>query len=287
MKSRFRPVLTLENFHHTRNCIQLNATTVTRSALEELAVHRRAKGLVSDLGKFFDDVSDYLDAKLAGFSDRKLVIKPTKIEKVLADHIYSQNVMLKVPVLPGMRVDWPTMVDLLEKEQEAVGGIYDTTLHPFSQFIGRVLNQPEKLTEASLRPNIKIRSTEDLQRKLAAALSNGNIDNRLFGQVFKRNADLIETGRRLAALVERHKKTPPELIAETVTALDANLEDLMGKIQDPNSAYRMTPQRVKELADICYVLAQEVTAYSAYTVLLEQAVNAINLTNDTVIKHRG
>lgn len=279
MRSNLTPPkqpVTLEQLRHTSNCLQLTANTVPRVALEELALHRRARGLVSDLGKFFDNVSDYLDAKVAGFSDRKIDIKRSDIDVALSHVKYTDLSELLVPVIPGMSVNWLKMIEVMELAAAPASALYDKTLKPFSVFVAQILNDPDKLQSASLRPNIQLHDLSVTQTQLGRALANGHVDKLRYGKVFQRNAEVTQVSALLHAMIERHNRINTDMIIAAVKELDSNLELLMEKIQDPNQPYRMTPQKVQELSKICFALANEVTAYSVYTVTLEQAVNAVN-----------
>lgn len=276
--------ITLESIKFERNVIQLSAASVSKAALEELMIHRNAKNLVASLGEMFNKVSDFLSSRVAGFSNRDFTISSSRVNEIVENRKYNTIQFTKVPVPVGLSVDWITFIEVLSELSKTADSLYDRSLYPFSQFVGSILNNPEKLQQASFRPNISLTDITALQTKLGRCLKAGSRDKIEYGKVFRRNQDLVIVRDTLTEMVEQHKIINPSMIAESVKKLDGNLELLMDKIKDPNEPYRMTPQKVKELADICYVLANEVEVYSIYTVLLEQAVVAINKTIDLVEK---
>lgn len=271
----------LESLRHSANCIKLSAGN---ASVESLMIHRSAKGLVSKLSTYFDDVSDYLSNQIAGFANRKINLNKTNIAKVLERNNYADLYEVKVPVPVGLSVDYDTLLKVLTEMSGPVTQMYDDTLYPFSQFVGSVINNPDKLQQNSIRRDVKLHDIEAMRDTLGKCLSGSNKDSLRFGSVFRRNNDLIETANRLEELLVAHKKVSPDLIANSVKMLDDNLTVLMTKLQDDNEAYRVTPQKVKELSEMCYALANEVSAYSVYTVVLEQAINAINETNSLLVK---
>lgn len=273
----------LDSLRHSANCIKLSASTQMAST-ESLMLYRPAKGLISKLSTYFDDVSAYLNGQIVGFANRKIVLQKTNVQRVLEENNYADLYDFKVPVPVGMSVDYNTLVETLTEMSEPISKMYDDTLYPFSQFIGSVINNPDKLQQNSMRQDVVLHDIAGMRDKLGKCLNKSNLDSLPLGKVFRRNTDFPLISDKLEKLLEEHKKVSPDLVASSVVALDENLTILMTKLQDDNEAYRVTPQKVKELSEICFALANEVSAYSIYTVVLEQAINSINKTNTLLVK---
>lgn len=275
----------LQSLKHNKNCLSISATTSPRS-MEELSLHRGAKDLVSKLSTYFDDVSEYLSDQVVGFANRNILIFKTRSSDTLANVPYNDLYDVMIPVIPGLSVKVTELVKVLEEMEPFVSRLYDGTLYPFSLFVGQVINDPRKLQSNALRQDIKLIDYSPMQDKLGQCMRNGNRDTMKYGKAYGNNTEYTTVSERVNALLEKHKTVSPDLISTTVKEIDANLTILMEKIQDPDGSYRVTPQKVKELAEACFGLANEVTAYSTYTVILEQLVNTVNLSNKALEKVR-
>lgn len=251
-------------------------------SLESLAVHRPNLQLFRRLGDLVDDVSSFVNNKLAGLRSTPKSLDLGKLMRTLQKENYLDLAAFEVAIPEGMSVPWLQYIGVLEHANNIAMRLYDDTLQPFSLFIGQAINTPSKLSNETFQHGAIIHDLDQVRAALLEVKRNGKRSTARYGDVVNRNADWQEIEDRMNAMMETRKKVPQELVRKTVVELDNQIKLLLKNMGNTNLQYRPTPAVVTQLADLCHALAEQVSYYAIVSTLVIEAQTAIEETQKTM-----
>jgi hypothetical protein len=253
-------------------------------ALEALAVHRPNIGMVEKLGTMVDSVSNQIADSLRGLILPVGAIDFVPALREVQKHKYVDLSPVQLPIPAGLSAPLVPYGQLLLRAQELSMSILDDTLEPFQKFVGEALNNPEKLGSSVLRAQNHPKEIKDLQNKLKDVFRNGTKATRPYSEVIRNNNDWVELKDICTTLKRNADRQSPKDFADTVTELDQQLRTLIKRIRDTNEQYRPSPEVVKQLADLSYTLAEQVSFYSVVNTLIASYLKAVEDAVDVIKK---
>lgn len=252
--------------------IALGANIVS---IESLALHRPNLQLFRKLGDLVDDVSEFVNKKLVGLRASPKPLDLDKLMRSITKEPYLELAPMEVPVPEGLSVPWLDYLRVLDHANGVAMRLYDDALVPFSLFIGQAINDPEKIANETFQHGAVIHDLDQVREALIQTKKNGKRATSRYDRVVGRNGDWAEIEDRMNQLLESRKQLPQELVRKTVIELDSNIKLLLRRMGDTNLQYRPTPNVIKQLADICHALAEQVAYYAVVTTLVLEAQVAL------------
>lgn len=240
------------------------------------------------LPKFIANVKDFLSSTLGRLAPRPDLVKLSPMQKALEQVGYSRATSLKVYTPTGLDVTYVEYLDALEQSQDAIDSLEKGLLLPFSKWISLLLSEPKELS--SLRPNnipkgVTFSDIDGIKRRIGECFDNRKgKSEQSFGDVFSRLKDVELTERKTNGIIERLAKVNRRDLASQVEALSSLISKLVRRIEEEEEGYSLSNQTIQQLSNLVYQVAVEVEHYSVYVHSVEALTNALNDTNEFVVK---
>lgn len=269
--------LTLQSQLISQEAFALEQAVATAS-LEALQINRPHKALFQKLVSLAHDTTTLINEKIAALFPKKEHLDIKSLSDLTRDHAYTNLMHLQVPVPPGMSVPWVDYLAVLQEATNIANRIYEEVLYPFELFIGQALNNPDIVSNASFQHSVRPHDLNDIKRKLSRVRANGEQASVPYSKAVRRNADWAEIQRDVDTLLKSQMQLPIELVKSTVDSIDVSMTKLMEAMSDTNRQYRPAPEMISQLAELCALIAEEVTFYSATVALNASAMTALEET---------
>lgn len=285
IRKQFKPTFTAPATVKTLDSIKMRTQAVS---CEAIAVHRPNLTIVAKLADIFDDTKALYANALSGLSKApKFVtgfIGKGKLERVLDSHQYTDLIDVRVPCLAGQTATWLTVLAAMEEHVKVIKTLDDDVFDPINQYVGAVLNDPERMSNNSSRPNVRTVSLSEVKANYSGCIGTTTVDEFTFGKAFRRNADVLEVETRLSRVLKDMAGYPPKWMKDQVDRTNGNLTKLLLDIQNPDLSYQPTSGAVTYLSEMIFVVAEQVSLYAALIHWLEQTTKALELTEERVVK---
>lgn len=246
----------------------------TNVGLEALAVHRAHLGAFRQLQELVHDTTNLISDRIQSLFPKKEHIDLSNLGELTKDRKYLELAAVQLPIPEGMNCPWLDYLATLQTATDIAVRIYDEVLYPFELFIGQAINNPELVNTSTFRHSVNSHDLTGIKKQLAAVRS-GNRSQAPYSKVVRRNADWFEVQTTIDTLLKTQTKLPVELVQESVSRIDQSMTLLISKFADPNSQYRASPEVISQLAELCAMIAEEVSFYSATVALNAAAVTAL------------
>jgi hypothetical protein len=273
--------LTLQSQLISQEAFALEQAVATAS-LEALQINRPHKALFQKLVNLVHDTTSLINDKIAALFPKKEHLDIKGLSDVTRETTYTNLMHLQVPVPPGMSVPWVEYLAVLQEATNIANRLYEEVLYPFELFIGQALNNPEIVSNASFQHSVRPHNLDDIKRKLSRVRANGEQASIPYSKAVRRNGDWAEIQRDVDTLLKSQLQLPVELVKNTVDSIDISMTKLMEAMSDTNRQYRPAPEVISQLAELCTLIAEEVTFYSATISLNAAAVIALEQTQEAL-----
>lgn len=203
------------------------------------------------------------------------------INRMVAKTNYVSLSTIHVYVPPGMNKPWNVFLDALEQSQSIADVLVNETLKPAITYFSQLVGNPETLSSISNRLDagqivFHQKAIEDCKAATAACYSkNGTEGRRLFGDVFRRNAEWHEANTRLEELTRRMSKVSPGDVMVHVDNLSEVMDRLIIRMRQKPDVYAVSGVTSDAMSVIAMELAKEVEFYAAHCFLLQTATAAM------------
>jgi hypothetical protein len=262
---------------------ELMSMLESQPALEALAQNRSHLPLFQKLTSIFDNVSIYVKGALSGIETPKQPLILNELTAVLRKVSYLDLNNFPTPVVPGQAVGYKQYFATLVKCQNVIAKLYDYTFHPFEIFLASTINEPSKLESNLHSANVVEHDLSAIRKDLATLINPKFGETLSYTKVVSRHAEWDEIAKIASDLIVAQKSAPTELMVKTITNIDNLITKVIAGIEDTNQQYRPNPTVIKELANLCYSLAEHVTFYSVYMTQLNMGITALKRVQDILV----
>lgn len=216
----------------------------------------KLKGMYAATTQF---VKESLDSIFKGKAD------PVDLNKLLQiAEQFSTTEMDKVQVMQPTRLvkPWLEFAQALESLQAITLNIDKDLIYPFSQYVGKAINNPSLLTSHSFNPEgYKFTDTSEYRKKLNSFITGPEKEFVPWVNAFPRQKDVVEFERVLQRIVLNDSKLSPITVEKAVTALNGTVRILMDDIDDPSSQHILNKRSASYLSELLIQLAKHVELY--------------------------
>lgn len=256
---------------------------------EALSVNLPNRQLLTKLTGLVHDTSSFIGKKLSAIS---LGISQSRREALLSHNFsnklrkiaYTDLLEIQLPTPEGLQSYYVDYITFLAEAQLVTARLYDDFLHPFSQWVSRMIQRPESVEEITSQiKEFDFAAFDKAEAEFPKHIS-GITAYRPYGSLFRNHQEWDQVEEHLRRMVDTDRRQPRDLVGRKVKEVATLLNVLMEKMQDPNGSYRPTPKVVKDLSDLTYKLAEHVTFYSIIESSLDAAIVAIKDSKETVLK---
>jgi hypothetical protein len=243
--------------------------------LEGLAQNRAYLPMFNKLSAMYDNVSNLVKTKLTNLtSTPKLQTRVNKITTALRGITYLDLRGLPIPVVPGQTVGFKQFFTVLLKSQSIVNKLYDYTLHPFKVFLAETINEPQRLESNFHSLRVQQQDLPWIKNLLGSIVGRGG-ENMPYEKVVTSNQEWQEVYSLMDDLVSQQKQTPIELITGEIQQINELMTKVISNIENTNEQFRLSPNMIRQLADLCHSLAEHATYYSTHVTLCNMASIAL------------
>lgn len=260
-------------------------------SMEATAVSQVLEVLPKKLPAFVSDVKGFISNFMGGdapampssfFSPEK------KVVGLMKSLPYSAMVDVSVFVPAGLSGTYDDYLDMLEVGQSYAEDLLKDTLGAGMRWIAALLSEPENLQRVSGTPEFRKIVWHDLeayQKGMAKITSKKDAsDSAKLGEVIPNVAAWPQVCKRMEEIQSRYASISRTDLIDAVTDLTGALETLMHRAEIEPDVYKLSSRTMKEIADVSYQLAREVEFFSVYSFQLEQMSNALNDTQEHLLK---
>lgn len=260
--------------------------------IQHLAIGMESSSLVASTSDFFagmssrlvnlmTDVKGYLQTKFNNElvdSEHFVGIINQALFNKLVDTNYTTVKATEVFCPPGLSVSYDVLIDALEEGNLITSKIKADVLQPTLKWLSSHIVDPSKLTTFSGGDAVEglvSHNVESAKTRLQACFQNPTTKVQVvYGDAFKRNADVRSNVIRLELLREAITKVPVKEINELVSELTKRFDVLIRKIES-ESNFEMSGNKVRALSNLCYTVAQVCEFYALYVYTLQSTFVAI------------
>lgn len=251
--------------------------------LEGLAQNRAYLPMFNKLSAMYDNVSNLVKTKLTNLTTTpKLQTRVNRITTALRNVTYLDLRGLPIPVVPGQIVGFKQYFTVLLKSQAIVNKLYDYTLHPFKVFLAETINDPQRLESNFHSLRVQQQDLPWIKNLLGSIVGRGG-ENMPYEKVVSSNQEWQDVYSLMDDLTDQIKKTPVELITNEIQQINGLMTRVIQSIENTNEQFRLSPNMIRQLADLCHSLAEHATYYSSHVTLCNMGGIAIERAENVIV----
>jgi len=168
----------------------------------------------------------------------------------------------------GLKVSYMEYIDALENALTYIVDLDSELLHPTLRTLSMALNDPSLLAAASglsasgkmANLNIEV-ATTGITKAINPTEKSDKIK---YKQAFKRNADMVASGKRLIDIQDNVSKINASAVQARVTAIFAVAEELADAINNEEAYSKVSKKVNGQLSQLIYNCAQWVEFYAIF-----------------------
>lgn len=281
--------VTIEQLASRRDMISMEAfgvasTLLQNVGMEAISQHRAHLPMFNKLIGLVHDTTGLINERIAALFPKKEHLDLSDLSGYTKDRNFLDFSGVRLPVPAGMSVHWVQYLDTLQEATDIAVKIYEEVLYPFELFIGQAINNPAVLGNSTFQHNVRVHDLNSIRKNLAAVRKNGSQAFMPYTKALRRNADWYEIQEKIDRLIKTQLQVPVELVQKTVNDIDESMSRLIKQMMDPNQQYRAAPEVISQMAELCTIIAEEVTFYSATVALNAAASTALEETRGILSK---
>lgn len=222
---------------------------------------------IHDMKEFIFEVTKPLTDKsseLLGFVknyDAKRVVDETRYTDLMNKDMY---------VPEGMSSTILTLIAALEKSQDVMDDIVDSTIKPATEYFSLLLSTPDEMSRATISPYAKQivlnrNEIKKVKQLIANCFHNPTHQSKIkFSEGFDKNDDWSEACNRLEHLTNRINANSPTAVAAKVNELVSVVDRLIVQMEASPEIYQANGVTGAYLAEIIFGIGEEVEYYAAH-----------------------
>lgn len=237
------------------------------------------EGLVANVKKFFSAFITHGRNLLEHPLTEHLIVNDITPKELKPYDFYSLSTVL-VPVPKGLVVKWLDYIKQLEKADLLAQRIVPDMLKPLSEYVGILINQPGRMMERSLMPDITPIDHSPIEKELAKSLS-GERTQRELAKCISRNNDWDSVNSKLIELCTNNTGSQLKDMINRMEVLDEQLEAVFNNIQTIGTD-KVSSETIKVLASTSQKVADVLTFYTNFKSQLIALVQTYNAAKETI-----
>lgn len=222
---------------------------------------------IHDMKEFIFETTKPLtdkSAELLGFVknyDAKRVVDETRYTELMNRDMY---------VPEGMSSTVLTLIAALEKSQDLMDSIVESTIKPATEYFSLLLSTPDEMSRATISPYAKQivlnrNEIKKVKQLIANCFHNPIHQSKVkFSDGFDKNDDWSEACNRLEHLTNRVNANSPTAVAAKVNELVNVVDRLIVQMEASPEVYQANGVIGAYLADIIFGIGEEVEYYAAH-----------------------
>lgn len=221
---------------------------------------------------FLKDSQIYLSRRLKVFLAKPTTLHDNQVLKATRGLNYIQLSPIVLPCLAGFRVTVLEHAEVLHEATKISASINKDLMRHVSLVVGRFINQPDELADASIDVSIDYKSSSDELRERMAESLNGDttVTSRPFGELYERVTDISAVTTWINEANVMQHATSAKDMTRIVADLSKQIERLQKIIQlRQGKGQAMSPNMAGLLSSLIFSAAREVEFYSITAFNLE------------------
>ena len=270
-------VVTLEQLERTAQMIALESLTPGQLLH---AIPQRMPAFVSDVKLFISNMLHARDMTVVGAIDTRV------LEKSLPKENYVALSEISVYVPPSMNKDWLSFLAALAESQAVVEKIQTETLDPTLRYLAALLTNPQSMASARSRTNeyaIIFHDLAKVKSRIAACYAKAGADTKVrYGDVFARNADVVDAMKQLNDISDRCAAIDKQQVIDSVNEITGALDKLLIRMKQNPNEYKPSGITLNDLSKLTMNLGHEIEFFASHVYLVQSANQAMADTKEKI-----
>lgn len=214
---------------------------------------------------FLKDSHIYLSRRLAVIMSKPTTVHDNKLQKAIRATNYVNLSQIDIACLAGFNGTAFAYAGILNEAATVSSRIEKDLLHHVNVTIGRFINQPDELAEASSNGLLDYKSNSvELREQMTDFLSGDTTKiKQKFGLIYERLSDVASTTTLINEANAKQHATSSKDMVRLVADLSKRVEQLSKLVNLRNGAGQaMSPNMANLLSTLIFTAAREVEFYS-------------------------
>ena len=268
----FVGVTSNEDYVPTLEELEMRLVAISNEAFSLTGAADLSKRFLENFKSYIKDSYNFISKKLEVFISNQRRIDDRELLKIVkAGNInYLQLSGVEIPSIAGLNTTFLEYAGILDQAANITGTLDKELIQQVNGLIGRFINYPEELSQASISDEFNYRTNSgELREQLAKCLSGDTTKSRLpFSSLYERMSDTTTLVNLVNSISEKHHKVGSKQMLKIVSDLGKQLEHL-NRVTQKLDDNKLSSNIASMLSNVIFTAAKEVEFYSVVGFQLE------------------
>lgn len=251
------------NFDDAQVSLESLELDKTRVSLEAGVFSQALSTTATGFSQFFDKAKLFFARAFDQKAGQFRQLNSSELERLTRPLNYLDLVQLKVHVPIGFNTSYLAYAKLLGEAQEHAEQLQNGLLKPFAQYLGEVINDPDRLRAlGSSGFKRSFANCDQFKRRFEHALNHKGRVQATLGDVLTKIGEIPEVTRLGNNVAGRYTGIDNAQLTKQLASITELLDVLIEALKEDPDNYKASGATIKLLSETVYDIAREVEFYS-------------------------